>query len=246
MSESTTGESSSQYPYEPLVYKRPSLDEALHHSRDFLASMRQRRSVRAFSADPVPFELIENAIATAMTAPSGANQQPWRFVVVRDQAVKRRMREMIEVEERESYEHRFPPEWLAALAPLGTDWHKEFIEIAPYVIVVFKEDYGLQEAPAPDEQVQDKESAAAREIRIKHYYTNESVGIAVGLLLASLQQAGLAVLTHTPNPMGFLRDLLGRPRNEKPYVVLPVGYPAPDCRVPVLQKKQLNKVMIVL
>lgn len=242
MSEAISGEATSRYSFAPLQYERPDLDEALERSRAFLASMRQRRSVRAFSADPVPFELIENAIATAMTAPSGANQQPWRFVVVQDQTVKRRMRELIEVEERESYEHRFPPEWLAALAPLGTDWHKEFIEIAPYIIVVFKEDYGLKEASVSG---QDEDRAAA-ELRVKHYYTNESVGIAVGFLIASLHQAGLAVLTHTPNPMGFLRDFLGRPRNEKPYVVLPVGYPAQDCRVPVLQKKQLDEVMLVL
>ncbi|MEO7022203.1 MAG: nitroreductase family protein [Ktedonobacteraceae bacterium] len=241
MSESTTGEASSRYLFEPLQYKRPYPDEALQHSRDFLASMRRRRSVRAFSADPVPFELIENAIATAMTAPSGANQQPWKFVVVQDQAIKQRMREMIETEEHAGYEHRFPPAWLSALAPLGTDWHKEFIEIAPYIIVVFKEDYGLKEAPALEDDEQ-----AQEDVRIKHYYTNESVGIAVGFLIASLQQAGLAVLTHTPNPMGFLRDFLGRPRNEKPYVVLPVGYPAPNCRVPVLHKKRLDEVMIVL
>ena len=234
MSEFITGESSSRYSFEPLKYERPNPNEALQRSRAFLTSMRRRRSVRAFSTDPVPFELIENAIATALTAPSGANQQPWKFVVVCDPAMKQRMREMVEVEERESYEHRFPPAWLSALAPLGTDWHKEFIEIAPYIIVVFKEDYGLNSEVAQEEE------------RIKHYYTNESVGIAVGFLIASLQQAGLAVLTHTPNPMGFLRDLLGRPRNEKPYVVLPVGYPAPDCRVPVLRKKTLDEAMIVL
>lgn len=243
MSETVTGESTSSYPFEPLRYERPNIDEALQRSRAFLDSMRRRRSVRAFSSDPVPFELIENAIATASTAPSGANQQPWRFIVVRDQELKRRMRELVEVEERESYEHRFPPEWLAALAPLGTDWHKEFIEAAPYIIVVFKEDYGLQEI---SEQAGESGMAqSAAELRVKHYYTNESVGIAVGFLIASLQQAGLAVLTHTPNPMGFLRELLERPRNEKPYVVLPVGYPAENCRVPVLRKKSLDEVMIV-
>jgi len=244
MSESVTGEGSSRYQFEPLQYERPEPQEALQRSRDFLASMRRRRSVRAFSPDPVPFELIENAIATAMTAPSGANQQPWKFVVVQDQDLKRRMREMVEVEERASYEHRFPPEWLAALAPLGTDWHKEFIEIAPYSIVVFKEDYGLKEL-TEDTENEEQAQRELEEMRVKHYYTNESVGIAVGLLIASLQQAGLVVLTHTPNPMGFLRELLGRPRNEKPFVVLPVGYPAEDCRVPVLRKKSLDEVMIV-
>lgn len=244
MSETLTGEESSSYPFEPLQYERLEVQEALQRSRNFLVSMRRRRSVRAFSSDPVPFELIENAIATAMTAPSGANQQPWKFVVVQDQDLKRRMRELVEIEEREGYEHRFPPEWLAAIAPLGTDWHKEFIEIAPYSIVVFKEDYGLKEVA--EETVSDTQvQSEPVEMRVKHYYVNESVGIAVGLLIASLQQAGLAVLTHTSNPMGFLRELLGRPRNEKPFVILPVGYPAEDCRVPVLRKKALDEVMIV-
>ncbi len=229
----TTGEATSAYRFEPLRYSRPDPALALQRSQAFLESMRQRRSVRAFSAEPVPFELITNAIATAATAPSGANQQPWKFVVVRDAEVKRRMREAVEREERENYERRFPAEWLSALAPLGTDWHKEFIEIAPYVVVVFQETYGL----VADAEGNDRQ--------IKHYYASESVGIAVGLLIASLQLAGLAVLTHTPNPMSFLRDLLERPRNEKAFVVLPVGFPAEDCRVPILNKKRLNEVMIV-
>lgn len=239
MSETTSGESTSIYPFAPLQFERLEPEEALRRSRAFLESMRGRRSIRAFSPEPVPFELIENAIATA---PSGANQQPWRFVVVRDPELKRRMREIVEQEERESYEHRFPPEWLSALAPLGTDWHKEFIEIVPYVIVAFKEDYGLKPVEQED---QTETPAKPTEKHIKHYYVTESVGIAVGFLIASLQQTGLAVLTHTPSPMGFLRELLGRPRNEKPFVVLPVGYPAPDCRVPVLSKKSLDEVMIV-
>jgi iodotyrosine deiodinase len=236
VTESTTGEGQSVYPFEPLRFERLPSDEALRRSRAFLASMRARRTIRAFSTEPVPFELIENAIATAATAPSGANQQPWRFVVVRDPNLKRRIRESVEAEERENYERRFPDEWLSALAPLGTDWHKEFLEIAPYLIVVFKEEYGLHV---------DDGSAQAEARRIKHYYVNESVGIALGFLIASLHQSGLATLTHTPNPMGFLRELLGRPVNEKPFVVLPVGYPAPDCRVPVLTKKSLDHVMIV-
>ncbi len=231
MSEAVSGEATSRYPFQPLAFERLSPEEALRRSQAFLASMRQRRTIRAFAPDPVPFALIENAIATAATAPSGANQQPWRFVVVADPALKRRMREVVEEEERENYAHRFPPEWLSALAPLGTDWHKEFLEIAPYVIVVFKQDYGLR--------------ADQPEAHVKHYYVTESVCIAVGFLIASLHQAGLATLTHTPNPMGFLRDLLGRPRNEKPVIVLPVGYPAPDCRVPILTKKALDEVMIV-
>ena len=240
MSEAVSGEATSKYPFMPLEFKRLEMEEALQRSRAFLTSMRQRRSIRAFAPDPVPFELIENAIATAATAPSGANQQPWRFVVVKDPDLKQRIREAVEKEERENYERRFPEEWLAALAPLGTDWHKEFLEIAPYLIVVFKEDYGVRLNPPTDVT-----GEQPSEVHVKHYYTAESVGIAVGFLIASLHQAGLAVLTHTPSPMGVLRELLGRPRNEKPFVVLPVGYPAPDCRVPVLSKKPLNEIMIV-
>lgn len=236
MSEGTSGEASSGYSFEPLRFQRLGPQEALHRSQAFLESMRQRRSIRAFSPDPIPFELIENAIATAATAPSGANQQPWHFVVVSTSEMKRRIREVVEQEERTNYEQRFPAEWLAALAPLGTDWHKEFLEIAPYLIVVFKQDYGLQ--LASDEH--------AQESHIKHYYVTESVSIAVGLLIACLHQAGLATLTHTPNPMGALRELLGRPRNEKPLILLPVGYPAPDCRVPVLSKKPLGEILTVL
>jgi nitroreductase len=245
MSEPTSGESTSTYQFAPLEFERLEQEEALRRSRAFLESMRQRRSIRAFSPEPVPFELIENAIATAATAPSGANQQPWHFVVVRGPQLKRRMREIVEQEERENYEHRFPPEWLSALAPLGTDWHKEFIEIAPYVIVVFKEDYGIQQSKQDDQAARGESVEESAEKHIKHYYVGESVGIAVGLLIASLQQAGLVTLTHTPNPMGFLRELLDRPRNEKPFVVLPVGYPSPDCRVPVLSKKSLDEIMIV-
>jgi nitroreductase len=234
MTNANSGEATSSYPFQPLQFERLTEAEMLARSRAFLASVRQRRTIRAFSTEPVPFEAIENAIATAATAPSGANQQPWRFVVVTNPDLKRQMREIIEREERENYEHRFPSEWLAALAPLGTDWHKEFIELAPALIVVFQETFGLRSG-----------ETSASEAQFKHYYVTESVGIAVGFLIASLHQAGLAVLTHTPNPMGFLRELLDRPRNEKPFVVLPVGYPAPDCRVPVITKKPLNEVMIV-
>jgi iodotyrosine deiodinase len=239
LNETVSGESTSSYPFIPFEYEQLTIEESVERSRTFFAHMQRRRSIRAFSPEPVPFELIENAIATAATAPSGANQQPWRFVVVSDPELKRRIREAVEEEERENYERRFPQEWLNALAPLGTDWHKEFLEIAPYVIVVFKEDYGLRLTPSSSTVESTSES------HVKHYYVIESVGIAVGLLIASLHQAGLSVLTHTPNPMGFLRELLGRPRNEKPFVVLPVGYPSPDCRVPVLSKKPLNEVMIV-
>jgi len=216
-----------------LDFKRLPLDEQITRSREFLERMRTRRTVRDFSDEPVPFALIENAIATAATAPSGANQQPWTFAVVADRAIKRRIREAAEIEERESYAHRMSDEWLEALAPLGTDWHKPHLEHAPYLIVVFLQAYGLGH---------DKSGTARK---VKHYYTSESVGIAVGLLLASLHSAGLATLTHTPNPMGFLSEILERPANERAYVVIPVGYPADDAHVPVITKKPLNEVMIV-
>ncbi len=218
--------------FEPLAFERLPQDEQLERSRQFLARMRQRRTVRDFSTEPVPFELIENAVATAATAPSRANQQPWTFVVVSDPDVKRTIRQAAEIEEKESYERRMSEEWLAALAHLGTDWHKPHLEDAPYLIVVFAQAYGLGIDAAGEAQ------------KIKHYYVNESVGIAVGLLLCSLHSAGLVTLTHTPNPMGFLSEILGRPANERAYVVIPVGYPAPDATVPSITKKPLSDVLI--
>jgi nitroreductase len=212
----------------PLGFERLSEDEQLERSRAFLARMRSRRTVRHFSSDPVPFELVENAIATAGTAPSGAHQQPWTFVVVSDPGIKRRIREAAEAEERESYERRMPDAWLEALRPLGTDWRKPHIEDAPYLVVVFEKVYGLDEDGR----------------KIKHYYVRESVGIAVGLMLASLTEAGLATLTHTPSPMGFLREILGRPENERPYVLVPVGYPVEGCLVPDLARKPLAEILV--
>jgi nitroreductase len=213
-----------------LVFPRLSADEQLRASREFLSRISGRRSVRSFSPEPVPFELIENAIRCASLAPSGANQQPWRFVVVRDAVIKRRIREAAEAEERESYEHRMPAEWLEALAPLGTDWHKEFLEVAPYLIVVFRIDFGLTKGPDSDR-------------KIKYYYVQESVGIATGFLLAALHMSGLATLTHTPSPTGFLTSILGRPQNERPFVLIPVGFPSRDAMVPVIGKKKLAEVM---
>jgi len=201
--------------------------DQLKQVRDFRAQMSTRRTVRDFSSQPFPVELIEHAIATAASAPSGANQQPWRFVVVSDPDLKRQIRIAAEVEERENYENRFPQEWLDALAPFATDWQKPFLEICPYIIVVFRIDYGLE-----------------GERKIKHYYVQESVGIATGFLLAALHLAGLATLTHTPSPMGFLGQILGRPANERPFLLIPVGYPAQDAQVPVLAKKSLDEVMI--
>jgi nitroreductase len=215
----------------PLAFERLSAAEQSRRAAAFLASMQRRRSVRAFADEPVPLPLIERAIQTAGTAPSGAHQQPWHFVVVRDAAVKRRIRQAAEAEEYANYTRRMPAEWLNALAPLGTDWPKPFLEIAPCLIVVFEQLYGLIETPEGGAQ------------RRKHYYPTESTGIAVGLLIATLHQAGLATLTHTPSPMGFLRELLGRPRNERPFVLLPVGYPAADCQVPDLERKPLTEIM---
>lgn len=219
--------------FQPLVFERLTPDEQLIRSDQFLARMRLRRTVRDFSTEPVPFELIENAIATAATAPSGANQQPWTFVVVSSPAVKHEIRLAAEAEEKESYERRMSAEWLSALAHLGTDWQKPHLEDAPYLIVVFRQPYGLET---------DAETGDA--LKIKHYYSEESVGIAVGMLLCSLHLAGLATLTHTPSPMGFLNTILDRPANERPYVVIPVGYPAADARVPVISKKPLETILV--
>jgi iodotyrosine deiodinase len=220
--------------YQLLDFERLTPEEQLKNSRRFLTRMKTRRTVRDFSTEPVPFELIENAIATAATAPSGANQQPWMFVVVRDAEIKRKIREAAEVEEKESYKRRMSEEWLEALAHLGTDWHKPHLEDAPYLIVVFGQIHGQKIDPETGETT-----------KIKHYYVAESVGIAVGMLLVSLHQAGLATLTHTPSPMGFLGEILERPSNERAYVVIPVGYPAEKAEVPVITKKLLDEVMIV-
>lgn len=211
----------------PLEFERLSAEEQLARSREFLERMSTRRSVRQFSREPVEFELVENAISAAGTAPSGANQQPWTFVVVSDPELKREIRAAAETEEREAYEHRMTEEWLQALEPLGTDWRKPHIEDAPYVMVVFEQAYGLEGGR-----------------RWKHYYAKESVGIAVGLLLASLHLAGLATLAHTPSPMNFLARILGRPRNERAFCLIPIGYPAEGSTVPKLEKKGLEEILL--
>lgn len=218
----------SRYSFVPLDFQQLPLDEQLRRSRDFLALMRRRRTVRDFDTTPFPYEIISNAIATAATAPSGANQQPWTFVVVSNAEIKRKIREAAEAEEKESYERRMSDEWLAALEPLGTDWHKPHLEDAPYLIVVFKQAYGLD----------------ADGERIKHYYADESVSIACGLLIAALHNAGIATLTHTPSPMKFLADVLQRPDNERAVMIIAAGYPAPDATVPDISKKPLDEVLI--
>jgi len=219
----------------PLAFDRIPEAEQLERARAFCELMRGRRTVRAFSGEPVPFDVIRLAIETAGAAPSGANQQPWRFVVVSNPEIKRKIRMAAEEEEQTNYGHRFPEEWKAALAPLGTDWHKEFIEIVPYLIVVFKLDYGESPSAVDDGTM----------IRSKHYYVNESVGIAVGVLLAALHNAGLATLTHTPSPMGFLSKILDRPKNEKPFLLIPVGYPAKGATVPNISRKPIDEMMLV-
>jgi nitroreductase len=223
---------SKTYPFIPLEFTRLSPEVQLEGSKRFLEVMQGRRTVREYSKEPVPFELIENAIRAAGTAPSGANQQPWTFVVVSDPEIKRRIREAAEAEEKVSYEGRMSAEWLEALAPLGTDWRKPHLEDAPYLIVVFEQAYGL------------KKDAEGNERKVKHYYVQESVGIAVGFLLASLAHAGLVTLTHTPSPMGFLAKLLQRPSNERAYVVIPVGYPVEDATVPDIKKKPLDEILV--
>ncbi len=219
--------------FEPhmIPFRRPLTPPAAAQRRAaaFRAEMASRRSVRMFSAAPVPRALIKHAIMTAASAPSGAHQQPWTFVAVSDPEVKHRIRVAAEAEERRSYEGgRMPPEWLAALAPLGTDWHKPFLDIAPWLVVLFEQVHGW----FPDGSVR------------KHYYARESVGIACGLFIAAIHRMGLATLTHTPSPMGFLARILERPRNERPFVLLPVGYPADDCVVPDLRRKSLDEVAI--
>ncbi len=220
----------------PLQFDRFDSDEQIERAREFFERMRRRRTVRNFSSEPVPFDIIKTAIETAATAPSGANQQPWRFIVVSDPRIKHQIRLAAEEEERENYDHRFPEEWKEALAPFGTDWHKEFLEIAPYLIVVFAITYGETLSPVNDGTF----------VHSKHYYVNESVGIATGMLLAALHNVGLASLTHTPSPMRFLAKVLGRPKNERPYLLIPVGYPAEGCAVPNITKKPIDEVMIVL
>jgi nitroreductase len=208
-------------------------EEQIVRSRQFLSTMMTRRSVRDFSTRPVAYELVRNAVATAASAPSGANQQPWTFVVVSNPDVKRQIREAAEQVEKEGYEHRMSREWLDALTPLGTDWHKPHLELAPYLIVVFAQAYGLRLDPVTGQME-----------KVKHYYVMESVGIAIGMLLCSLHLAGLATLTHTPNPMAFLARLLNRPPNERAVVIIPVGYPADDAQVPVIHKKSIEDILV--
>ena len=214
---------------EPLpAYREYPAMEMIERANGLLADMRRRRTVRDFDPRPVPRAVIEACLRAAGTAPSGANQQPWFFSVITDPTHKRRVREAAEAEERSFYEERAPQEWLDALAPLGTDWNKPFLEEAPVLIAIFAQKYGVH----PDGE------------RFSHYYVPESVGIASGFLIAALHHAGLATLTHTPNPMSFLNKLCGRPASEKPVILLVVGYPKQGCQVPVHGgiKKPLDQI----
>ncbi|HVK23782.1 MAG TPA: nitroreductase family protein [Actinokineospora sp.] len=216
-------------PYHPVPYRpvRVSPDDSVRTAAALREKMDQRRTVRAFATDPVPEQVVIDAIAVAATAPSGAHQQPWTFVLVTDPEVRAQIRAAAEEEERISYEGRLGDQWLSALRPLGTDMHKPHLTDAPYLIVVFEQRFYLD-----------------GEEQHKHYYVDESVGIAVGMLLTALHLSGLAALTHTPSPMRFLSEVLGRPRNEKAFAVIPVGYPASDATVPDLVRKDLDQVIV--
>jgi nitroreductase len=211
-------------------YREYPVAEMKRRAADFYRELRRRRTVRDFSSRPVPRAVIEDCLRAALTAPSGANMQPWHFVVVGDPEIKARIRAAAEIEEREFYRNRASPEWLAALAPLGTDESKPFLETAPCLIAIFVQRYGL----LPDGR------------KVKHYYAQESVGIATGLLIAAVQNAGLVSLTHTPSPMAFLNEILGRPENERPFLLLVVGYPDEDARVPVITKKAFEETCTFL
>ena len=212
----------------PLELPRRLGPELLERARRFRETMASRRSVREFSSEAVPLEVLDECVRAAGSAPSGANRQPWTFVVVTELALKRAIRLGAEAEEREFYAHRITDEWRAALAPLGTNWEKPFLEHAPALIAIFRHAYDVEEGQ-----------------KRTNYYTVESVGIAVGILIAALHHAGLATLTHTPSPMAFLGQILGRPANEKAFVLLPVGYPSAGCRVPALHKKTLEEIRLL-
>jgi iodotyrosine deiodinase len=213
-----------------IPYENQSLtdEERLERAEAFHARMRSRRSVRHFSDRPLPPGLLEKIVATAGTAPSGANQQPWTFVIVTDASLKGEIRRAAEAEERDFYENRASSEWLQDLEPLGTNWVKDFLETAPALVVVFRHTHGI----LPDGTTK------------KYYYTRESVGIATGLLIAAIHQAGLATLTHTPSPMDFLEKILRRPPNEKAFVLMPVGLPAEGARVPDIARKPLGEILV--
>lgn len=215
------------YPHILLENEQPSTPLLKERSKDFYLSMEKRRSIRDFSDREVPKEVVENIIKTASTAPSGAHKQPWTFCVISNPKLKKTIRDAAEKEEYESYNNRMSEQWLKDLEPIGTDWEKPFLETAPYIIVVFKKIY--------EEEDGEKKT---------NYYVNESVGIACGFLIAAIHQAGLATLTHTPSPMNFLSKILDRPKNERPFLLLPLGYPAEETYVPKIERKSLKETAI--
>jgi nitroreductase len=220
-----------RHPFVPLKFRRFEADEMRRRADEFHDEMERRRSVRMLSDEPVPFELIARAVETASTAPSGAHHQPWRFVVTGDLDMKRQIRKAAELEERTNYESgRINDEWRRELEPIGTDWHKEFLEIAPWIVVLFEQRYDLRSDGS----------------RRHHYYVKESCGIAAGMFIAALHHMGLTTLTHTPSPMAFLTKVLRRPANERPFVLFPIGYPVEGCLVPDLRRKPLDEVMTVV
>ncbi len=216
------------YPYKPYTKRQFAENEMLNFSENFFNLMDNRRSVREFSDKVFPIKILENCIKTASTSPSGANKQPWVFCVVRNPELKKQIRIAAEKEEFDSYRERMSSEWIEDLKPLGTDWQKPFLEIAPYLIIVFRKVYDF-----------DKNGN-----KKNNYYVQESVGLACGILLSAIQNAGLAALTHTPSPMTFLSTILKRPHNEKPFLLIPVGYPADDCFVPDIKRKALEEIMV--
>ena len=208
--------------HEPLRFSE---DEMVKRSNDYFDLMDKRRSVREYSDKQIPKEVIDNLLKTASTAPSGAHKQPWSFCVISDPKIKKQIRIAAEKEEKESYESRMPDSWKEDLEPLGTDWRKPFLEIAPYLIIVFKKAYDVQDG-----------------VKRNNYYVNESVGLASGFLISAIHNAGLVTLTHTPSPMNFLQKILDRPANERPFLLLPIGYAADEVEVPDLSRKDLSEV----
>ena len=216
------------FPFISYTKKTYEIDEMDTRCQHFLEWMETRRTVREFSEKPIPERIIEKILLAASTAPSGAHKQPWTFCVVKNPQVKKQIRIAAEKEEKESYENRMTDEWLKDLQPIGTDWHKPFLETAPYLIVVFKRSYELE----------------ANKHKHQNYYVTESCGIACGFLLTAIHDAGLVALTHTPNPMNFLSKILNRPENEKPFLLIPVGYAANECWVPDLKRKNISEICV--
>ena len=216
--------------FKKLQFQKITFEEMDYNANQFFQRLSSRRSVRDFSKDDFPIDIIKNCIKSASTAPSGANKQPWHFVVVKDPIIKRKIRKAAEIEEKEFYGVRAPKEWLDDLNQFGTDWNKPFLEKAPYLIVVFSKKFDINDDGT----------------KRKNYYVSESVGIASGLLLAALHNAGLVTLTHTPSPMAFLSDILNRPLSDKPYLIIPVGFPSENAEVPNIKKKTFKEICTIL